>query len=158
VAEITVGKKAPAFTLPGSRGKKVSLSKDLLGGWSVLYFYPKDMTPGCTKEACSFRDNFAALKKRGVKVYGVSPDGVESHQKFTAKHELNFELLADTDHAVAARYGAWGEKKMYGKTFQGIKRMTFLIDPQGRIQHIWAKPKTEIHAEEVLAKLDELDV
>ena len=157
MAELMVGKKAPAFTLRNAEGGKVSLRNDLLGSWSVLYFYPKDNTPGCTKEACSFRDLWSILKRKKVKVYGVSPDSVESHERFTAKYDLPFPLLADPDHKVAEKYGAWGEKKMYGRTVIGIKRITFLIDPDGKIRHIFRKVDTARHAEQVLETLAEIE-
>jgi len=156
VAELKVGRKAPSFTLRDTNDNKVTLKDDVRGQWAVLYFYPKDMTPGCTKQACSFRDHWATLKKRKVKVYGFSPDSTVRHQKFTEKYELPFPLLADEDHKVSGRYGVWGEKKLYGRTFMGIKRTSFLVDPEGTIRHIWAKPKVAIHAEEVLEVLDEL--
>lgn len=158
MAKPDVGRKAPSLTLDDTDGNRVSLRQDMRGHWTVLYFYPKDMTPGCTKEACSFRDHWKTLKKRGVRVYGISPDPIERHQKFTEKYDLPFPLLSDKDHAVAERYGAWGEKKLYGKSFMGIKRMTFLVDPEGTIRHVWPKPKTATHAEEILEKLDELGV
>ena len=149
---IDVGQPAPAFTLPAQSGGEVSLA-GLAGKPVVLYFYPKDDTPGCTKEACSFRDNWDALRAKGVVVLGVSPDTVASHQKFATKYQLPFELLADEGHRVAEAYGAWGEKNLYGKKSMGILRTTFLIGPDGKVLHVWKKPKTDIHAEEVLAKL-----
>lgn len=149
---LEVGQEAPAFSLPSQDGHTITLA-DLHGKTVVLYFYPKDNTPGCTKEACSFRDRWAELQRAGVVVLGVSPDSLASHQKFADKFQLPFPLLADPDHAVAERYGAWGEKMMYGKTVVGIKRTTFLIDGAGVVRHIWRKPKTEIHADEVLAAL-----
>ena len=156
MAELKVGRKAPSFTLKDTNDQKVTLKDDVRGHWTVLYFYPKDMTPGCTKQACSFRDNWETLKKRKVKVYGFSPDSVDRHQKFTEKYDLPFPLLADEDHKVAERYGVWGEKKLYGRSFMGIKRTSFLVDPEGTIRHIWPKPKVAIHADEVLEVLDEL--
>lgn len=149
---IDVGQPAPAFTLPAQTGAEVSLAS-LKGKAVVLYFYPKDDTPGCTKEACSFRDNWETLQEKGVVVLGVSPDTVASHQKFAQKHQLPFTLLADDGHRVAEAYGAWGEKNMYGKKMMGILRTTFLIGPDGLVKHVWKKPKTDIHAEEVLSKL-----
>ena len=148
---IETGQPAPDFTLPSQTGEPVSLSA-YRGKQVVLYFYPKDDTPGCTKEACSFRDHFAELTARGLVVLGVSPDAPAKHTKFIAKHQLPFTLLADEDHAVAEAYGVWGEKTLYGKKFMGLMRTTFLIDAQGVVQHVWKKPKNEIHAEEVLAK------
>ncbi|HEY9724436.1 MAG TPA: thioredoxin-dependent thiol peroxidase [Oscillatoriaceae cyanobacterium] len=149
---LEVGQIAPAFSLPANDGHTVSLA-DLRGKTVVLYFYPKDDTPGCTKEACSFRDRWSELQRDGIVVLGVSPDNLASHQKFAGKYQLPFPLLADPDHAVAEAYGAWGEKMMYGKTVVGIKRTTFLIDGEGVVRHVWKKPKTEIHADEVLAAL-----
>ena len=146
------GKKAPAFTLPGSSGKKVKLS-DLKGKPVVLYFYPKDDTPGCTVEAKGFRDHADAFDKFGAVVLGVSPDGVASHCKFRDKFDLNFELLADEDHAVAEKYGVWVEKSMYGKKYWGVQRATFLIDGTGKIAKVWPKVKPDEHPEEVLAAL-----
>lgn len=149
---LKTGDTAPDFTLPDQAGTPVSLS-GFRGRTVVLYFYPKDNTPGCTNEACSFRDHYAALQEKGVVVLGVSPDSEASHQKFASKHDLPFPLLADTDHAVAEAFGAWGEKSLYGRKFMGLLRSTFLIDGDGVIRHVWKKPKTAIHAEEVLAKL-----
>lgn len=157
MAELVTGKKAPSFTLQDTGGRKVSLRDDVRGHWAVLYFYPKDMTPGCTKQACSFRDHWSTLRRRKVKVFGISPDSVARHQKFTEKYELPFALLADENHEVAERYGVWGEKKLYGRSFMGIKRTSFLVDPEGTIRHIWRKPKVAVHAEEVLEVLDSLE-
>jgi len=153
---LKVGRKAPAFTLKDQDGNKVTLKDDVKGHWTLLYFYPKDMTPGCTKQACSLRDASRKLKNRGVKVYGISADSAERHQKFIAKEKLNFPLLTDDEHTMMENYGAWGEKSMYGKKFMGIKRISYLLDPEGTVRHAWAKVKTAEHAEEVLAKYDEL--
>lgn len=128
-----IGKKAPAFTLPDANGKKVSL-KDFLGNWVVLYFYPKDDTPGCTKEACAFRDLHGQLTMAGAVVIGVSADPSVSHAKFSKKYDLPFLLLSDTDRKVAEKYGVYREKTMYGKTSMGIVRSTFIIDPRGRFK------------------------
>jgi peroxiredoxin Q/BCP len=128
---LEVGSKAPAFTLLDAEGKKVKLS-DFKGSPVVLYFYPKDDTPGCTKEACAFRDRSAELKKLGAVVLGVSPDTPASHTKFRDKYSLNFPLLADESHEVAEKFGAWREKNMYGKKSMGIQRSTYLIDGQGK--------------------------
>jgi peroxiredoxin Q/BCP len=149
---LTVGDQAPPFTLPASTGQTISL-QDLTGKQVVVYFYPKDDTPGCTKEACGFRDTYAALQAAGVAVLGVSADSLGSHTKFTAKYHLPFPLLADTDKAMATAYGAWGEKNVRGRTVVGMKRMTFLIDAAGTIQHIWPAVKAEGHATEVLKTL-----
>lgn len=147
---IEEGAKAPAFNLKDQDGKTVKLS-DFAGKQVVLYFYPKDMTPGCTTEACDFRDNNAKLQKAGAVVLGVSPDSEKSHQKFIAKHELTFPLLVDADHAVAEKYGAWGEKSLYGRKFMGIIRSTFLIGPDGKVKKVWPKVKVAGHVDEVLA-------
>jgi thioredoxin-dependent peroxiredoxin len=150
----TTGTPAPDFTLPASDGSTVTLSA-LRGQHVVLYFYPKDDTPGCTIEACSFRDNWHTLEQRGVRVLGISRDSVESHQKFAAKFGLPFTLLSDEGGEVTEKYGVWGEKSMYGKTYMGIFRVTFAIGPDGVIEHVWEKVKPEGHATEVLAFLDE---
>jgi peroxiredoxin Q/BCP len=149
------GTKAPAFTLPADDGGKVKLA-DLRGSPVVLYFYPADDTPGCTRQACAFRDQAAELKKLGAKVLGVSPDDAASHAKFKTKYQLNFPLLADTEHKVAERYGAWREKNMYGKKRMGIVRSTFLIDADGVIQKVWKAVKVDGHDAAVLAALREL--
>ncbi|MCY2994552.1 MAG: thioredoxin-dependent thiol peroxidase [Planctomycetota bacterium] len=152
---IEVGKKAPAFTLAADDGSQVKLA-DLQGRPVVLYFYPKDDTPGCTKEACAFRDRKVELEKLGATVFGVSPDTVESHVKFRDKFELNFRLLADRDHALAEKYGAWREKNMYGKKTMGIQRSTYLIDIEGRVARVWQRVQVDGHDEDVLAALKEL--
>lgn len=149
------GTKAPDFTLPSDEGTTVSL-KSLRGSPVVLYFYPKDDTSGCTTEACEFRDAWADVKASGARLYGVSPDGVKSHEKFRAKFDLPFPLLADEDHTVAEAYGAWGEKSMYGRKYMGILRTTFIIDEKGRIARVFEKVKPAGHADEVLAALREL--
>jgi peroxiredoxin Q/BCP len=146
--------KAPDFTVRDGEGKTVRL-KDLRGKKVVLYFYPKDDTPGCTKEACSFRDSFAKFKKRGIEVLGVSLDSEAKHQKFAQKYDLPFRLLADTDRAISEGFGTYGEKKFMGRTYMGVNRMTFLIDEKGKIKKIFSKVKPEDHAEEVLTAFDE---
>jgi peroxiredoxin Q/BCP len=143
------GTIAPNFTAKDANGATVRL-KDLRGQKVVLYFYPKDDTPGCTKEACSFRDAFADFKKRGIEVLGVSVDSEASHKKFTAKYKLPFTLLADPDHSIAEAYGVYGEKKFMGRTYMGVKRITFLIDEKGKIKKVFEKVKPEEHAREVL--------
>lgn len=148
------GSTAPAFKTKDANGETVNL-KDLRGQKVVLYFYPKDDTPGCTKEACSFRDAFSRLKKGGITVLGVSPDSEASHKKFATKYKLPFTLLADTDRSVAEAYGVWGEKKFMGRTYMGVHRTTFLIDEKGKIKKIFAKVKPEDHASEVLAAFAE---
>jgi peroxiredoxin Q/BCP len=146
------GDKAPDFTLADDNGKKVKLSS-LKGQPVVLYFFPAADTPGCTKEACAFRDRKSDLAKSGAKILGVSPDTIESQGKFRDKYELNFPLLADPDHAVAEKYGAWRERNMYGKKFMGIQRSTFLIDSQGKIAKVWKSVKVDGHDEHVLKAL-----
>jgi len=148
-SKLKEGDKAPDFAVPDAEGKMVRL-KDLRGKKVVLYFYPKDDTPGCTKEACSFRDSFAAFKRRGIEVLGVSLDNEKSHQKFAQKYGLPFRLLADTERSVSEAYGTYGEKKFMGRTYMGNNRMTFLIDEKGKIKKIFSKVKPEDHAEEVL--------
>ncbi len=150
-----VGRKAPAFTLPSSEGK-VSL-KDYLGKNVVLYFYPRDNTPGCTTEACDFRDQAATFDDAETVVLGVSRDSVATHEKFAAKFELPFTLLADEEHKICEKYGVWVEKNMYGKKSMGIQRATFLINKEGKIAAIWPKVKVAGHVTEVAAKLAELN-
>jgi peroxiredoxin Q/BCP len=149
---IDPGKKAPAFTLAADDGGKVRLA-DLAGSPVVLYFYPKDDTPGCTKEACAFRDLKGELQKLGAKVYGVSPDDVASHARFRDKYKLNFPLLADPDHAVAEKYGAWREKNMYGKKSMGVQRSTYLIDSEGKVARVWKRVQVDGHDQQVLEAL-----
>lgn len=152
---IEPGQKAPAFTLTADDGSKVRLA-DLAGSPVVLYFYPKDDTPGCTKEACDFRDLKKDLQKHGAKVFGVSADDVASHVKFRDKFKLNFPLLADVDHAVAEKYGAWREKNMYGKVSMGIQRSTYLIDAKGKVAKVWKRVQVDGHDQKVLEALGEL--
>ena len=148
------GTTAPAFKTKDDNGEDVSL-KDFKGQKVVLYFYPKDDTPGCTKEACSFRDAYSKFKKQGIKLLGVSPDSEASHQKFITKYKLPFTLLADRDHAIAEAYGVWGEKKFMGRTYMGVLRTTFLIDEKGKIKKVFEKVKPEDHAAEVLEAFSE---
>jgi len=150
-----VGDPAPDFALSDHNGKKVTLS-GLKGNPVVLYFYPKDNTPGCTTEACDFRDNMARITSAGAVVLGVSSDGVKSHQKFIEKFDLPFPLLVDDDHVVAEAYGARGTKKMFGKSFIGLIRSTFLIDDDGKIAQAWYNVRARGHVDEVLAVLEEL--
>lgn len=151
------GKRAPAFELPDAAGAKVSLQELTTRGNVVLYFYPKDMTPGCTTEACNFRDNSAAIKAAGAQVVGVSADSAASHQKFSGKYDLNFKLLADPENKVTKAYGVYQKKSLYGREFMGIVRSTFIIDRSGVIRKVFAKVKVTGHTEEVLAALKELD-
>ena len=153
---LNVGDKAPSFSLKNTEGKTVKLS-DFKGRKLALYFYPKDMTPGCTKEACGFRDDYAELKKRGVEVVGVSGDEQALHQKFTTAYSLPFTLLSDPTHEMMEKYGAWGEKNMYGKKIVGVLRSTFIIDEEGRIAHIFRKVKTDTHSRDVIAVIDKLE-
>jgi len=151
---IKEGQEAPDFSLVSDRGETVTLSK-LRGKPVVLYFYPKDDTPGCTKEACAFRDRQSDLAAHGAVVLGVSPDDEKSHGKFRDKFHLNFPLLADPGHKVADAYGAWREKNMYGKKSMGIQRSTFLIDPAGKVRKAWKKVSVDGHDAAVLAALAE---
>jgi len=146
------GDAAPDFTLPDTDGKKVAL-KDFKGKYVALYFYPKDDTPGCTKEACNLRDHTDELKKNNIEVIGVSPDDSFSHKKFTEKYTLPFTLLCDTDAKISKKYGVYGEKSMYGKKFMGIFRTTFLIDPQGIIQTVFREVDVEHHHKQILAAI-----
>ncbi|MBX7074462.1 MAG: thioredoxin-dependent thiol peroxidase [Pirellulales bacterium] len=152
---VEVGAKAPDFTLAADDGAKVKLSS-LKGAPVVLYFYPKDDTPGCTRQACAFRDAEKKLQKLGATVLGVSADSLASHEKFRDKYSLNFPLLSDPDHKVAEKYGAWREKNMYGKKSMGIQRSTFLIDATGKVAKVWQRVKVDGHDEQVLAALKAL--
>ena len=149
---IEEGKPAPDFELSSDSGETVNLS-DFRGRPVVLYFYPKDDTPGCTTEACEFRDAYDVYRERGAEVIGVSPDTVASHEKFKSKYQLPFTLLADPDHEVAEKYGVWGERKYAGKTYMGINRSTFVIDPDGKVARAMLGIKPAGHAEEVLNAL-----
>ncbi|HET7473718.1 MAG TPA: peroxiredoxin [Candidatus Limnocylindrales bacterium] len=149
-----VGDPAPDIALPDETGTIHRLA-DQSGRWTIVYFYPKDDTPGCTVEACEFRDANETIHERGADVWGISPQGAKSKQAFREKFGLPFVLLADTDHKVAEAYGSWVEKQNYGKTYQGVARRTFLVDPNGRIARTWPKVKPEGHAAEVIAALDE---
>ncbi len=152
---IEAGANAPEFTLTATDGSKVRLA-DLKGAPIVLYFYPKDDTPGCTKEACAFRDRKSELEALGAHVFGISPDDVDSHQAFSDKFDLNFSLLADTNHAIAEKYGAWRERNRYGKKFMGIQRSTFIIDDKGKVARTWKAVKVDGHDDKVLEALQEL--
>ncbi|WP_066964568.1 thioredoxin-dependent thiol peroxidase [Microbulbifer sp. Q7] len=155
MAHPKIGNLAPVFTLNNQNGEKVAL-KDFRGDKNVvLYFYPKALTPGCTTQACGIRDIAAELEKRDTVVFGLSPDPEAKLQKFMEKHELNFDLLADEDHKVADKYGCWGLKKFMGKEYMGLIRTTFIVDKDGRLQHIMDKFKTKTHHEDLLNWLDE---
>ena len=149
---LKAGDPAPDFTLVSDGGQEVSLS-DYRGQKVVLYFYPKDDTPGCTAEACAFRDDHSDIVAAGAAVLGVSPDTIKSHDKFKAKYNLPFALLSDPDHQVADMYGAWGEKKMFGKSYEGILRSTFIVDEEGKIVKVFPKVTPKDHSREVLAAL-----
>jgi thioredoxin-dependent peroxiredoxin len=151
---LQAGAKAPDFNTSDQSGKKVGL-KDYRGKKVVLYFYPKDDTPGCTKEACAFRDHFAEFKKLGVEVLGVSVDTEKSHKSFAEKFKLPFTLLADTEKKIVNAYGVWGEKSMYGRKYMGTSRVTYLIDESGRIAAVFPKVKPEEHAGEILATISQ---
>ena len=151
---LNVGDKAPVFAAKDQNGETVKLG-DLKGQRVVLYFYPKDDTPGCTKEACSFRDADEVYRKKNIRVFGVSTDSEKSHQKFIAKYQLPFDLLADTDKSIVEAYGVWGEKSMYGKKYMGTNRKTFLIDEQGKIVRVFDKVDVAAHADEVLEAFGE---
>jgi peroxiredoxin Q/BCP len=155
MAYVEVGEKAPAFTLNDQSGQSHKLSS-LKGKWVVLYFYPKDDTSGCTKQACQFNDAIAQFRKRGVMVFGVSPDDEKSHAKFAGKYGLGFPLLADPDKQALEAYGVWQEKSMYGRKYMGVARTTYLIDPKGVVAARWDKVKVPDHDAEVLRRLDEL--
>ena len=152
---LSVGDIAPNFTLSDQDGRSHTL-EDYRGRWVVLYFYPKDDTPGCTKEACNFRDEKGRLEELGAVVLGVSADDVESHGRFHSKYGLNFPLLSDSQKNMIRAYGAWGTKTMYGREYEGVLRCTYLIDPQGRVARVWDKVKPDAHALEVAEALIEL--
>jgi thioredoxin-dependent peroxiredoxin len=152
---LAAGDTAPDFTLPDQDGNKVSLA-DLGGQTVVLYFYPRADTPGCTIQACGVRDRRAEYEKAGARVLGVSPDSVEDVRKFADKFDLGFTLLADADHGVADAYGAWVEKSMYGKKYMGVQRATFVIDPKGKVSHVFPKVSPKTHDEVILKALAEL--
>lgn len=146
---ISEGTKAPSFKGVDQNGQQVSLS-DYKGKKVVLYFYPEDDTPTCTVQACNLRDNFSLLKKEGFVVIGISPDEVKKHKKFETKYSLPFTIIADPNHAIIDKYGVWGQKQLYGRTYMGLHRTTFLIDEKGIIRKIFLKPKSKMHTEEIL--------
>ncbi len=152
MAKTKIGGKAPAFTVFGDDGKKVSLS-DFKGKKVVLYFYPKDNTPGCTQESCSFRDNLTEIKRRGSVVLGVSTDSVATHKGFKQKYALNFPLLSDSEKKISLAYGVWKQKSLYGRKYMGLQRSTFLINEEGKISKIFPKVQVDGHLDEVLAAL-----
>lgn len=152
---VAEGTKAPAFTLPSDAGEKVKLA-DFAGAPLVIFFYPADDTPACTKEACSFRDRAAEFGKLGAKVVGISPDSIASHVRFKKKFKLNYPLLADEGHKVADKYGVWGEKNLYGKKFMGLIRSTFLIDAQGKVAKVWRNLRVNGHDVKVIEAVKEL--
>lgn len=149
MTQLTEGQKAPAFKGKDQNGKAVSLA-DFKGTKIILYFYPQDDTPTCTLQACNLRDHFGLLKKKGFIVLGVSPDEEKKHKKFETKYDLPFTLIADTNHKIIDSYGVWGEKKLYGRSYMGLHRTTFLIDEKGVIRKIFIKPKSKQHTEEIL--------
>jgi thioredoxin-dependent peroxiredoxin len=149
MTQLTEGSKAPAFKGKDQNGKPVSLA-DYKGKKVVLYFYPEDDTPTCTVQACNLRDNFGVLKKQGFVVLGVSPDEEKKHKKFETKYDLPFTLIADPEHKIIDQYGVWGEKQMYGRTYMGLHRTTFLIDEKGIVKKIFLKPKSKQHTQEIL--------
>ena len=153
MAELKIGEMAPTFSGTTQDGSTLSLS-ELKGSCTVLYFYPKDNTSGCTLEAKSLRDGKEELARRGYRIIGVSPDSERSHQNFCSKHDLNFTLLADTDHSICEAFGVWAEKSMYGRKYMGVKRTTFLLDEECRITHIFDKVKTASHFEQIINELD----
>lgn len=149
MTELKTGDAAPDFTGLTDQGETVSLS-DFSGQKLIIYFYPKDDTPGCTAQACNLRDNYAAMRKAGYQILGVSPDSVKKHQKFKEKYDLPFPLIADTDKTMLNAYGVWGEKKFMGRTYDGVHRTTFVIDENGQIEEVITKVKTKAHAEQIL--------
>jgi len=153
ILELKEGDKAPTFTAPDGEGREVSLA-DFKGRPVILYFYPKDDTPGCTKEACAFRNHYSRFRRKGAVVLGVSVDSVKSHLKFAKKYSLPFTLVSDAERKIVAAYGVWGEKQFMGRKYMGTHRVTFLIGPDGRIRKIWPQVKPEEHAEEVLAAIE----
>ena len=156
MTKLTEGKKAPAFSGLNQKGEKVSLSQ-FAGKKLVLYFYPKDMTPTCTVQACNLRDNYADLKNEGFEVVGISPDDGAKHQKFSQKNKLPFDLIADTERKIIDKYDVWGEKQLYGRKYMGLFRTTFLIDEKGIIKKIFAKPNSKEHSIEIINAWKEVD-
>ncbi|MCF8363136.1 MAG: thioredoxin-dependent thiol peroxidase [Prolixibacteraceae bacterium] len=153
MSKLKKGDMAPDFKGMNQNGEQISLS-DYSGKKVILYFYPKDSTPGCTSEACNLNDNYDMWLSKGYEVIGVSPDSVASHKKFAEKYNLNFNLIADTEKEILQQYGSWGEKKMYGKTYMGVLRTTFVIDEEGRIVDVIEKVKTKDHTNQILSTLE----
>jgi len=151
--KLEIGQKAPEFKGVDQNGKVISMD-DFKGKNLILYFYPKDNTPGCTAESCDLRDNYEMWLSKGYKVVGVSPDGQQSHQKFIAKFDLPFPLISDTEKVIIKKYGAWGLKKLYGKEYEGLIRTTFVINDQGIIEHIFSKVKTKEHSKQILEAIN----
>ena len=152
---VKIGESAPDICLPNQNGEEICL-KDLLGKWVVLYFYPKDNTSGCTLEARDFTSAVGEFQQLDAEIIGISPDSIKSHENFIAKHSLGINLLSDPEHKTLEAYSAWGKKKMYGREFYGVVRTTFLINPQGMVEHIWSKVSVKGHVDTVLEKLKEL--
>lgn len=152
---LKAGDTAPHFESTDQQGNTVSLS-DFRGSWVILYFYPKDDTPGCTAEACNLRDNYQILNEKGFKIIGVSPDDEQSHKKFSGKYALPFPLLPDKTKKILKDYGAWGMKKMYGREYEGVLRMTFILDGDGKIVHVFDKVDTKNHTAQILKVIGEL--
>lgn len=152
MTKLEIGDKAPDFVGVDQNGNSISLA-DFKGSKLILYFYPKDNTPGCTNEACDLRDNYNMWLEKGYKVVGVSPDSIASHQKFISKHDLPFPLIADVDKEIIKSYGAWGPKKLYGREYEGLLRTTFVIDEKGKIEQIFTKVKTKDHTNQILDSL-----
>lgn len=152
MTKLKEGEKAPKFIGIDQNGKSISLS-DFSGKPLILFFYPKDMTPGCTAEACNLRDNYSELKKQGFEILGISPDNISRHQKFIEKYELPFPLIADEEKKILQDYDVWGEKKMYGRSYMGVYRTTFVIDEEGNIKKIFSKVKTNDHTAQILSEL-----
>lgn len=155
MTHLTEGQKAPTFTGKDQNGKTISL-KDYAGKKVVLFFYPEDDTPTCTIQACNLRDNYALLKKEGFEVIGISPDNEAKHKKFEAKFSLPFTLIADEQHKIIDKYGVWGQKQLYGRTYMGLHRTTFLVDEKGIIKKIFLRPKNKQHAEEIIKAWNDL--
>lgn len=149
MAVLKIGAKAPTFKGKDQDNNSISLA-DFKGKKLALYFYPADMTPTCTVQACNLKENFSILKKHGIEIVGVSPDDIKKHKKFAEKHDLPFPLIADTTHEIIEKYAVWGEKKLYGRTYMGLHRTTFLIDEKGVLRHIISKPKSKDHAAEII--------